>query len=302
MPDEGRNKKEAKKSKAKNKQEEDQDAEGEYDLADIMAELKTQRRDIISRLEGIESRLENVTMEVTTMKSALSQTHEGLKKQHQRLDAAEQRISDLEDILQTTNRDLHRAQELIKTLETKTDDLENRGRRKNLVLLGLPEQSEHQHLLEFIQQKIPEWLHLPMNQAGPPEIERAHRLGRLRPHPEPGGPGDPPRPIMIRFLRFRDSYMIFQAAKKKTTPIREGKAELIFRQDLSAEIRRKRNEFAGVIEYLREKNMFRGFAYPDRLRILHKGIIELVDTPLEAKAYIDKLNTRHVETDSPSNN
>lgn len=254
MPDKGKGKRKPRRGKSENKQDED-DADGEFDLADIMAELKTQRRDIVSRLDGIESSLENVIMEVTTMKGALSQINEALNKQHT---TAEQRVSDLEDTLQTTNRDLHRAQKLIKTLEAKTDDLENRGRKKNLVLMGLPEQSQHLHLLEFIQQKIPEWLNIPTDQ--PLEIERTHRLLQTRPEP-----GKPLRPILIRFLRFRDRDMILQAAKKKTAPICEGEANLTFHQDLSAEVRRKRKEFAGVIEYLRKMDMFRGFVYPHRL-------------------------------------
>ena len=188
MPDKGKGKREPRRGKLENKQDEDDaDAEGEVDLADIMAELKTQRRDIVSRLDGIESCLENVSMEVTTMKGALSQINKALNKQHQHLDAAEQRVSDLEDTLQTTNRDLHRAQRLIKTLEAKTDDLENRGRRKNVVLLGLPEQIQHLYLLEFIQQKIPEWLNIPTDQ--PLEIERIHRS--LQTRPESGKPRDP---------------------------------------------------------------------------------------------------------------
>lgn len=261
-----------------------------------MAELKTQRRDIVSRLEGIESRLENVIREVTTVKGALSQTNEALNKQHQRLDSAKQRISDLEDTLQASNRDLHRAQKLIETLEAKTDDLENRERRKNLILMGLPEQSEQKHLLQFIQQKLSGWLNI--FTAQPPEIERIHRLGQRQPRQELGKPANSPRPILIRFLRFRDCEMIFQAAKKKTTPLCEGNAELTFRQDLSAEVRRKRKEFAGVIEYLREKDMFRGFAYPYRLRIFHKGTIELFDNLSDVKAFIDRLNRQLAEIDS----
>lgn len=290
MPNEGKNKKETRRRK---KPDEDLESEGKYDLADIMAELKTQRRDIVSRLDGIESRLENVVTEVTTMKDSLSQTNEVLNKQHRRLDVAEQRISDLEDSLQTTNRDLYRAQKLIKTLEAKTDVLENWGRRKHLVLIGLPKQLAHKNLGEFVQLKIPTWLNISTDQTF--EIERIHRLGQLR-HPEPGKPDNPPRPILIQFLRLSDSDMIFQAAKKRTTPIQEGDAQLTFRQDLSSEVRRKRNDFAEVIRYFREKEMFRGFAYPHRLRILHKGTIELFDNPPDAKAYIDKLN-QHAKSD-----
>ncbi len=69
------------------------------------------------------------------------------------MDEAEHRISTLEDNLKSTQRALHRAEKVIKSLEAKTDDLENKGRRKNLVLLGLPEQVEGRqgNLLQYIQ-------------------------------------------------------------------------------------------------------------------------------------------------------
>lgn len=101
-----------------------------------MSELRSQCSEILSRLHGIDNHLENVTTQVSTMKEALTITNQVLENQQQRMDKAEQRISTLEDTLQTTWQDLHRAEKFIKTLESETDDLENRGRRKNLVLLG----------------------------------------------------------------------------------------------------------------------------------------------------------------------
>ncbi|KAK1879818.1 G2/mitotic-specific cyclin-B3 [Dissostichus eleginoides] len=59
-------------------------------------------------------------------------------------------------------------------LESKTNDLENRGRRKNLQLFGLREGAEGgQPLLEFIQDKLPHWLQLDAGRIF--TLERAHR-------------------------------------------------------------------------------------------------------------------------------
>lgn len=88
--------------------------------------------------------------------------------------------------------------------------------------------------------------------------------------------------------------MILQAAKKKTTPMCEG----TLHQDLSAEVRCKRREFAGVIEYFLGKGMFRGFAYPYRLRVLHQGAVKLFDSPVDAKALINKLERQQADADS----
>ena len=149
-----------------------------------------------------------------------------------------------------------------------------------MVLLGLPEGSEGNQTLHYIQQKLLTWLKLPADCTL--ELERVHRS--LRPHPEPG---KPPRPILIRFLRFRDKEMILQSAKK--TSILEGNVKLTIRQDLSAEVRRKRKEFDRVIKIFSERGMFRGFAYPHRLRILHKNSIVLFEDPKQAEVFAKQL-------------
>lgn len=250
-------------------------------LAEIMSELKSQRSKIMNRFDGIDSRLEDVTTQVSSMRETLTTTNQVLEKQQQRMDEAEKRISTLEDTLHSTQRDLHRAEIIIKALESKTDDLENRGRRKNVVLLGLPEKSEgSQSLFDYIQQKLPGWLKLSLDK--PIELERAHRS--LRPLPDPG---KPPRPVLIRFLRFRDKELILQSAKK--TSIIEGNAKLTIRQDLSAEVRRKRKEFDRVIKIFSERGLFRGFAYPHRLRILHQNNIVLFEDPKEAESFAKQL-------------
>ncbi|KAI4803138.1 hypothetical protein KUCAC02_006694 [Chaenocephalus aceratus] len=92
---------------------------------------------------------------------------------------------------------------------------------------------------------------------------------------------------MIRFLRVRDKEMILQSAKKMS--IHEGNAKLTIRQDLSAEVRRKRKEFDLLIKLFLEKGMFRGFAYPHRLRILHKEKIVLFEDPKEADTFVKQL-------------
>ncbi|KAI4815923.1 hypothetical protein KUCAC02_006046 [Chaenocephalus aceratus] len=138
----------------------------------------------------------------------------------------------------------------------------------------------YQLLLQYIQQKLSSWLKLSLDQNL--ELERVHRS--LRPYPEPG---KPPRPIMIRFLRVRDKEMILQSAKKMS--IHEGNAKLTIRQDLSAEVRRKRKEFDLVIKLFLEKGMFRGFAYPHRLRILHKEKIVFFEDPKEADTFVKQL-------------
>lgn len=99
--------------------------------------------------------------------------------------------------------------------------------------------------------------------------------------------GKHPRPVLIRFLRLVDKELILQAAKKAI--INEGEAKLTIRQDLPAEVRRKRREFDRAIKTFITKGIFRGFAYPHRLRILHENKIVLFDDPKEAGLFAGEL-------------
>lgn len=145
-----------------------------------------------------------------------------------------------------------------------------------MVLLGLPERSEGNQTLHYIQQKLLTWVKLPADYTL--ELERVHHS--LRPYPEPG---KPPRPILIRFLQFTDKELILHSAKKIS--ILEGNDKLTIRQDLSAEVRRKRKEF----KIFSERGMFRGFAYPQWLRTLHQNSIVLFEDPKQAESFAKQL-------------
>ncbi|KAL7870764.1 hypothetical protein SRHO_G00082610 [Serrasalmus rhombeus] len=110
----------------------------------------------------------------------------------------------------------------------KTDDLENRGRRKNLRLFGLREGAEGQRpLLEFIREM------LEINRSF--VTERAHRtLASPKPNQH--------RAILIQFLNFQDREFVFRSTKQRD--IEHDRIRLFFAQDFLAETIRRRAEFS----------------------------------------------------------
>lgn len=169
-------------------------------------------------------------------------------------------------------------QKIVDMLQLKVDDLENRGRRKNLKIVNLPEKAEGStSLADFLQTLIPTLVGLPAD-FPPLEIEHAHRA--LVP--------SPPRSILVRFLRYSQKEAVLRAALKKRD-ILYNESKLRFYSDLSAEVLRKRREFDSVGKLMARRNMYRGFAYPARLRCLHNGQIRLFDTPESAAAFLETL-------------
>lgn len=95
-------------------------------------------------------------------------------------------------------------------LVLKVDDLENRARRSNLRLVGLPEEKEGANICAFLEKWIPEVLG-EHNFPGPITIKRAHRVGRVS---ETGDRSSVrPRVVVMKFLNYADKSRVMKAAR-----------------------------------------------------------------------------------------
>uniref|UniRef100_A0A8B9GU86 L1 transposable element RRM domain-containing protein n=1 Tax=Astyanax mexicanus TaxID=7994 RepID=A0A8B9GU86_ASTMX len=132
-----------------------------------------------------------------------------------RLSGAKNRVSDMEDCSNSHSSQLAALEKRAQLLQSKVDDLENRGRRKNIKIVGLPEQAEGSTpLAEFLCAMLPKSFGLPSGFA--PEIEHAHRS--LAPAPPERGP---PRSVLVRFLRYPDKETVLRAAPQKRRQLRQ---------------------------------------------------------------------------------
>lgn len=194
-----------------------------------------------------------------------------------RLTEAEGRIGDTEDGLQSVKTELTDAVKRIAYLESKTEDLENRARRKNLRLVGLPENAEkNQPMTEYIQRMLPLWLDLEGTKSF--TLERAHRtLAKPRP--------DQNRAVIIRFLRFQDRDFVFNTSKQRSLTHEDHK--IFFAQNFSAETMKAQIPFNAVRKKFVEAGTFRGFTLrPCKMRALHNRKIILFSTPEEAENFL----------------
>lgn len=145
-------------------------------------------------------------------------------------------------------------------LEAKTDDLENRGRRKNLRIFGLKEGAEgDQTLLNFMMDMLPKWLELPPEKSF--ILERVHRtLASGKPNQN--------RVVLVRFQNFQDKELVYRMTRK--LEVKHDGTKITFAQDLSAETIRVRRGFHPIIQLFVNINAFRGFLHnPCRLRIFY---------------------------------
>ncbi|XP_066483570.1 uncharacterized protein [Tiliqua scincoides] len=128
--------------------------------------------------------------------------------------------------------------EYVRRMESRCRTLENRSRRNNLRLLGLPEGAEGSDAASFLQKTLPAMLGLPLDAL---EIESARRVQ--------GGvswdPNGSPRPLVFRLLRFANKAAILQAARRQ--PLSYAGSHVTILPDFcSSLVQRRRIPFGAV--------------------------------------------------------
>lgn len=184
-----------------------------------------------------------------------------------RLTTAESRISDTEDTTAQLKSKVTDLETKMKVLTEKNEDLENRSRRSNIRLIGLPENTEGKDAETFLERWLPDVLGAEIFPS-PVRIERAHRIpsGSVK----STSPASPPRPLILKFLNFRDKVRVMKAAQEKGKVMHENR-QVKFFSDFSAEVQRQRKAYDSVKQILRSQGIQYGLQFPAKLRITHGG-------------------------------
>lgn len=199
----------------------------------------------------------------------------------ERLTSAETRISKTEDDISSLVSKEASLQNKVHKLTQKLDDLENRQRRSNLRLVGLPEGAEGGDVVSFLQTWLLEILG-PDAFQNPPMIERAHRL------PGQQNPNASARVMIAKFLNYQDKMRVMKAACQKGKVMHQGH-HIMFFPDLSTEVQKQRSQINGAKQQLQTLNTDFGLIFPAMMRVFHQGNRHFFNTPAEVEEFI-----RHV--------
>lgn len=220
-------------------------------IQQLVEEFKGQLHQIASKVNHTEARLGETFQDVHELKGK----YDSLQKEH----------------LQLCN---------------KIDDLENRSRRCNLRVLGLPETVKGPELFKFLQVTLPDLLQIRDTCLGM-VVERAHRLGPAR-----TTSGDRPRVVIFKSLSYIHKEAIWQASRKCKDLRWEGSRLLIF-QDYSAEVTRARKEFAPLCSNLIKENRKFALLYPARLRLYDGNVFKEFTSVADAHSFLKELREEH---------
>jgi len=228
----------------------------------------------------------NITRVIDEKLGPLSQTIQAhaqqLKEIEQRATEAENRIAAAEHTCETVDTRVQMLENQIQSMAEHIDDLENRGRRKNVRVIVLPEDVEGSNPTKFFESWLPDLLQME-TKAGRVKIGRAHRT--LAPKP---GPNQRPRPVLIRFHNFVDKQRVLEAARRSGT-VKYQVSTIMFFRDLLAAVLRKRKGFEEVKNRLRDIGTKHMMLYPAMLKIMHGGEARNFDSPAKAMTFVDTL-------------
>ena len=228
--------------------------------------------DIQKLLTGMEERI------ISSLTAQISANHATIAKHDQTIQAIETSMNDYHDRLTTLESAVGKLTKENEQLQLKVDDLENRSRRCNIRITGIPEGAEANQPTSFIESCLGEILG-PDAFPHPLTVDRAHRLTFQR--RQDGAP----RPFIACIHRFQVKQRIMQLAREKG-PLSYRGSEIHIYPDYSAEVAKKRAAFAPVKAQLRAAGHQFSLRFPAKLRVFADGSRHEFSTPAEVAAFL----------------
>lgn len=225
-------------------------------FADIRKDLSETRRGI----SAVEEKLADVLTRITSAEARLDMLEDAEKHRHDHPSAPASEVE---------------------KLYAKLTEYEDRDRRVNLRIYGFPEHCEKKDAISFLKENLPEILHLDFPEGL--DLERAHRALA------PMKPGAPPRPFVVRFLRFQQKERLRKAAREIGDVRWQGNRISIY-QDFSKATQDRRHAFLDCKRLLHAAKIPFGIGYPAVLSFTSAGGSKhRFDDPKKALQFIKTL-------------
>uniref|UniRef100_A0A5F8HH53 L1 transposable element RRM domain-containing protein n=1 Tax=Monodelphis domestica TaxID=13616 RepID=A0A5F8HH53_MONDO len=272
----------------------------EKNLKTKISHLETENSVLKAKINQLENEAKEMKDEAKQMKDEVKKMKDDLQRKSDQKEKDDQKTKDEIQSLRTRiqqleSGDLIRQQDTIKQnqknekieenmkhLIHKTEDLENRSRRDNLRIIGLPEDHDKRKSLDIILQEIiKENCSEILEQEGKVEIDRIHRsLPVLNPQLTI------PRNVIAKFKNYQIKEKILQAAKKKS--FRYQGTTVRITQDLAASTLKKRKAWNTIFWKARELGLQPRINYPVKLTIFLQGKVWSFNKIEEFQEFVKK--------------
>lgn len=232
---------------------------------------------IDARLAGFDSRLDTLQCEMSGIRADFTSQKKEIGKIRKEVSALQANVGANTNKLAEHDTDLE-------AVRVKLADMEDRSRRCNVRIIGLPEGTEGSNAIQFLTQNLPKWFPSLSDLQG--EIMRAHRIYST------GATNVRARTLIFCCLRYTVRQGILAAARKNP-PVIAGR-KLRFSPDYSAHTLRRRLAFSSTMNQARASGIEFFLIYPATLKIKSKdGAMETFQCPKRAEEYLTSLLRGH---------
>ncbi|KAJ1207698.1 hypothetical protein NDU88_003088 [Pleurodeles waltl] len=169
-------------------------------------------------------------------------------------------------------------------LRSKLTDMEDRSRRDNIRVLGIPENEEGLDMQAFLTSTLPKMISLDFDL--PLEFQRAHRIGPKR---------SDNSSIIACLLRHNQTRQILQVARNHG-PFRIDQHEIRITADYSKETNERRKAFLALRPRLRKLEMKYGLFDPARMWVTKNGVSKDFYNPDELRLFLDSFQSQPMDS------
>ncbi len=193
------------------------------------------------------------------------------------------RVDSVQAAAREDKRTVTNLKDQLERLTEKMTDMEDRSRRNNVRLVGLPEGMEGPDAAGFLRANLSKWI--PSLRGRDIEIDRAHRV-------YDGGRGsDRPRTLIFRVLRWHDRSDILKGARQAyLVKCAQNNVTLLFFPDFSPATAIRRKAFGPVLKKMTALGLQPFLIYPAVIKPRHKGEQRSFDSPQKAEDFISSMS------------
>ncbi|KAJ1106771.1 hypothetical protein NDU88_004169 [Pleurodeles waltl] len=206
-----------------------------------------------------------------------------------RMEEAETRISRLEDEAGARQSSREMVEKQLEDTQWKLTDLEDRMRRNNLRVLGVPEGLEgsdiHSFMVALLKEAFPDLHQWDWDK----EVQRAHRFPFSKIGPNSEGGSGRPRAILISLLNYQARQAIYDRARPNARSKAKG-CEFFVRPDYCHITVEKRWRLRQLIQPLQSKGAQVFLLNPAKLKVVMENRTYFFTTEEKARAFLGGLN------------
>uniref|UniRef100_A0A8C2BPI6 LINE-1 type transposase domain-containing 1 n=1 Tax=Cyprinus carpio TaxID=7962 RepID=A0A8C2BPI6_CYPCA len=184
----------------------------------------------------------------------------------------------------------------VEQLTDKVTNMEDRSRRNNVQLVGLPKGVEGSNPAGFLRANLSKWI--PALKGRDIEIERAHRVydGRK-------SNSKRPRTFIFRVLRWQDRSAILKGARQAyLEKYMQDNVTLLFFPDFSPATSARRRSLKPVLWRVTALDLQPFLIYPAIIQLRHNGEQMIFDSSQKAEDFISSLPQKHLNCPGEENN